>query len=264
MVVHCRSGFTLIELSIVLVILGLIVGGVLVGRDLIANAALQRTLGDISSYESAVHGFMLKFDALPGDATEEQVGGFEGVPSSRYGDGNGSIGLGNGLLANFEYTYAWEHLSKAGLVKGGYGGLLDSAVCRSISCPQTALNNGTAFWIGSQREWWELLDFLAAGQFQPLDSPLLQSDNIGLSFVSATSIFLPTFLHGSHRNLLSPAQAHGIDSKVDDGTAGTGRVLTTTHADFSPAVPAGECVDEDGEYNLLGNHSDCFTTYIFR
>src|SRR3984957_20998129 len=62
-----RNGFTLIELSIVLVIIGLIVGGILVGQDLIKAAEVRAQLLQIEKYNSAVNTFRGKFGGLPGD-----------------------------------------------------------------------------------------------------------------------------------------------------------------------------------------------------
>ncbi len=62
-----KSGFTLIELSIVLVIIGLIIGGVLVGKDLIKAAEIRSTIGQYEKYKTAVNTFKLKYSGLPGD-----------------------------------------------------------------------------------------------------------------------------------------------------------------------------------------------------
>ena len=62
-----KAAFTLIEISIVLVIIGLIVGGVLVGRDLIRSAELQTIITDKNKYITAVNTFRTKYNELPGD-----------------------------------------------------------------------------------------------------------------------------------------------------------------------------------------------------
>src|SRR3982751_930235 len=64
---EAEKGFTLIELSIVLVIIGLIVGGVLVGQDLIRAAEVRATISQIEKYNTAVNTFRGKYNALPGD-----------------------------------------------------------------------------------------------------------------------------------------------------------------------------------------------------
>jgi len=63
---YCEhSGFTLIELSIVLVIIGLIVGGVLVGRDLISAASVRAQITQIEKYQQAVNAFRDKYGGVP-------------------------------------------------------------------------------------------------------------------------------------------------------------------------------------------------------
>src|ERR1700735_3583176 len=72
-----ERGFTLIELSIVLVIIGLIVGGILVGQDLIKAAETRAQISQIEKYNSAVNTFRGKFGGLPGDlavSTANRVG----------------------------------------------------------------------------------------------------------------------------------------------------------------------------------------------
>ena len=60
-------GFTLIELSIVLIIIGLITGGILVGRDLVHAAEIRATISQEQRYNTAVNTFKLQYGYLPGD-----------------------------------------------------------------------------------------------------------------------------------------------------------------------------------------------------
>jgi prepilin-type N-terminal cleavage/methylation domain-containing protein len=62
-----QAGFTLIELSIVLVIIGLIVGGVLVGQDLIKAAEIRATISQYEKYNAAMNTFRTKYNGMPGD-----------------------------------------------------------------------------------------------------------------------------------------------------------------------------------------------------
>lgn len=122
-----RRGFTLIELSIVLVIIGLIVGGVLVGQTLI-TAAKQRKL--ISVHEEFKTGWMVfrdKYKALPGDMLNATnvFGTAAACPTINYtsftsgtcnGDGSRKIGWSGSYG---EQTLVWHHLGYAGLIKQG-------------------------------------------------------------------------------------------------------------------------------------------------
>src|SRR5438477_2747635 len=71
-----QQGFTLIELSIVLVIIGLIVGGILVGQDLIKAAEIRATVGQVEKYNSAVNTFRSKYNGIPGDIPPTQAAAF--------------------------------------------------------------------------------------------------------------------------------------------------------------------------------------------
>src|SRR5579884_171721 len=89
-----QRGFTLIEISIVLVIIGLIVGGVLVGQDLIRSAQVRATIAQIEKFNTAANTFKGKYGALPGDmaaATAAQLGFAARGPRAGEGDGNGVI-----------------------------------------------------------------------------------------------------------------------------------------------------------------------------
>ncbi len=109
------SGFTLIELSIVLVIIGLIVGGIIGGKSLINSAEIQKTITDFNSYRVALNNFTLQYDALAGDMRDAED--YFGAANTNNGDGNNHWDdpIVEGLRT-------WEHLSLAKLVKGTYVG----------------------------------------------------------------------------------------------------------------------------------------------
>lgn len=99
---QARQGFTLIELSIVLVIIGLVVGGVLVGQDLIRSAAVRAQLSQIDKYQTAVSTFFGKYNAFPGDmnaAVAAQNGFTPRAGTLGQGDGDGVISAGWGIDA---------------------------------------------------------------------------------------------------------------------------------------------------------------------
>src|SRR4051812_16635172 len=144
-------GFTLIELSIVLVIIGLIVGGILVGQDLIKAAQIRATVSQIEKYQAAVNTFKAKYNYLPGDmpGTEAQALGFFVLTGAAwdgttgYGDGNGQIVAGASTNAgppSFLYTAGestafWRHLSDAQLIDGNYGSVGNGALDPTTGVP---------------------------------------------------------------------------------------------------------------------------------
>ena len=106
-----ERGFTLVELSIVLVIIGLLIGAVLKGQELIESARVKSLVTQIDSYKTATSIFRDRFRQLPGDFDD----GVARLGASGEGDNDGII-EGNGNTT--EGIYFWEDLVLAGLITG--------------------------------------------------------------------------------------------------------------------------------------------------
>jgi prepilin-type N-terminal cleavage/methylation domain-containing protein len=115
-----QQGFTLIEIAIVLVIIGLLLGGVLKGQELITGARVRNLIQQQDGVKAAYFGFLDRFRALPGDYLQATttITNIAVAPCAGIGNGDGQIGLGT--VAPYEATLAWEHLSKAGFINGTY------------------------------------------------------------------------------------------------------------------------------------------------
>ena len=86
-----KSGFTLIEMSIVFVVIGLIVGGILVGQDLIRAAGVRSQISQIEKFNTATNTFYGKYGYLPGDIPKTTAASFGFTArSGSFGDGNGA------------------------------------------------------------------------------------------------------------------------------------------------------------------------------
>lgn len=110
-----QVGFTLIELAIVLVIIGLLLGGVLKGQELINSAKVKNMATDFRNIPVYIYGYQDKFKALPGD--DGAAAGHVGSISS--GNGNGAIGgVWNSSDISQESAKFWEHVRLAGLAPG--------------------------------------------------------------------------------------------------------------------------------------------------
>ncbi len=112
-----QSGFTLIEIAIVLVIIGLLLGGVLKGQELITSARVRNLISQQDGVKAAFFGFQDRFRAFPGDYTGA-VGNIANISTAAC---NAGVGNGNGRIeAGDEARLAWEHLSKAGFITGTF------------------------------------------------------------------------------------------------------------------------------------------------
>lgn len=110
-----QSGFTLIELAIVLVIIGLLLGGVLKGQELINGAKVKNLANDFRNLQMQVFSYQDKFHALPGD----DANAVNNVAASSNGNGNGVIeGTWVNPASSTESYQLWQHLRRSGLANG--------------------------------------------------------------------------------------------------------------------------------------------------
>jgi prepilin-type N-terminal cleavage/methylation domain-containing protein len=120
-----QSGYTLVEIAIVLVIIGLLLGGVLKGQELIYNQKVKSTYDNYRQFTAAMYGYQDRYKALPGDDPGALTRGFivpPGEPPIVAGNGNGYIdGGGNQCLvqgAAGEVCQAAYHLRLSGFLTG--------------------------------------------------------------------------------------------------------------------------------------------------
>lgn len=104
-----RKGFPLVELSIVLVVIALIAGGLLVGRSVLQASAIQSYITKLREYEVAIKSFKVSYEFYPGDSADF-------APA---GNGNLKHDKVAGLYSNDQYTQSWAQLSAAGM-KGNF------------------------------------------------------------------------------------------------------------------------------------------------
>ena len=136
MIGYRRSGFTLFELSMVLIIIGFISGGILVGRDLIRAAENRKLITQMDQYKLAATTFRNKYNALPGDVESSKAAslGFTARAGGvGHGDGNGIIDDCNGdnLISinpslGCELVLFWSDLSKAQMIENQFTRATDS------------------------------------------------------------------------------------------------------------------------------------------
>ena len=147
-----RSGFTLVELAIVLVIIGLILGAVLKGQELIKNAKVKRAISQIKEIEAAVYTYYDKYGALPGD--DPNAGTRWSSTSS--GNGNGNIDGGYCNTSGEESCLVWQHLRLADIINGDASGNGPAYLPRSpfggpVDVFSSTYNNKTSLYIALRR-----------------------------------------------------------------------------------------------------------------
>src|SRR5712671_4316992 len=112
-----EAGFTLVEIAIVLVIIGLLLGGILKGQEMITQARIKNVINDFNGITVAVTSYQDSYRFLPGEDPGANARWTVQAPTS--GNGNGTVeGLYNDATATTESHLFWQHLRIAGFVPG--------------------------------------------------------------------------------------------------------------------------------------------------
>jgi prepilin-type N-terminal cleavage/methylation domain-containing protein len=116
-----QNGFTLIEIAIVLVIIGLLLGSVFKGQEMIVAARVRNLASQVEGCRIAYLGFFDRYRVLPGDMTTPAANAnIPGAP----GGCTGGVGCGNGVIDGDEVYVVWAQLSKSGMINGDYTGVI--------------------------------------------------------------------------------------------------------------------------------------------
>lgn len=255
-----KQGFSLVELSIVLVILGLLTGGILGGQSLIHAAELRAVTSELAQWQTAVNSFKGKYQQIPGDmgiatrfwSTDSGCGanglGSNTAPGYLGGDEmDGTCnGNGNGMVSDgahdgagaFEQFLFWQHLSLAGLIPGTYTGVRSSGGINHHVLGENvpASKFSSLGWAALTRNgatgnvWWDA--------------------NYGNHFTFAAERG-----DGLYRGELIPEDAWNIDTKVDDGKPAMGSVHGFPHT--NDCTTASSASDTDAVYDLVQTSSLC-------
>lgn len=125
--VNRQRGFTLVEIAVVLVIIGLLLGGVLKGQELITQAKIKNVANDFNGLAAAIYSYQDRYRALPGD--DKSAASRWTSTGIKAGDGNGLVGGSTGSDGAATQSYSstttgqetrqfWQHLRNAGFIAG--------------------------------------------------------------------------------------------------------------------------------------------------
>lgn len=243
------AGFTLVELSIVLVIIGLIVASVLVGQDLIRQAELRSTVTQFEQFNAASNTFKSKYGSLPGDINGAN---YFASPANTGGDADGVLEADTTNEHDGEYVEFWTHLgaSGTGLIAGNYVGTGATGVTT------TDINSYAPQADAGQN--WGVYGVSGVNYFI-----------IGASLATAANQYTTT-------NTFVPIDALSLDDKIDDGRPGRGVVqareanatepntAATVADNTAPSSSDDACTYEDGansvplaRYNTANTDLQC-------
>jgi prepilin-type N-terminal cleavage/methylation domain-containing protein len=278
--INMQRAFSLVELSIVLVILGLLAGGILAGKSLIRAAELRTVTSEYSRYKTAVGAFKDKYFYLPGDIPNATAVWGTGTcpgtntdttspqPNTCNGDGDGLIevwaGATIGTGTSNEVFRFWQHLALAGLIEGSYtgvtatppggGGVTYDQSYRSFTTPNIPKSKlANAGWIAST--------IPATGGSNSISDTTYLDGNYGAAFTLAGI----SAAGNTSATTLAPEEAWNIDTKVDDGKPALGIVKTRETHSLVASDPNG-CTNPAGsttvtmaaaDYTLVNTGLNC-------
>lgn len=225
-----HKGFTLVELSIVIVIIGLIVGGIVGGMNIVKSSRLQAVITEYNQYDAALNAFKLEYGEIAGDMPNAwSYWGANCASSQALCNGNGNRRL---IVGEVEESKLWKHLQLAGLVSGTYTIQSNNDQVINVNVPGSKYPKGG--WYFNRYDWWS----------DNISSAIKKTHRWNLGAKRPTSFY--------HAPLFLPKESSSIDLKIDDGSPFLGKVVS--HGGYlEPSGVNPNCVTGSGAtaaYNI--------------
>ena len=254
-----KSAFSLIELSIVLIIIGLLIAGITGGASLIKSSELRSIMGEARGYAVAVNSFFTQYDQYPGDASTNV--------------GNSSIATALGDRDN-KIEFVNDHPTAASVVAEGVDAWFDLKDIGAIDLALTALTTGAGSTLLSPGILVPVTDIpgskiKGAGWAFDYNSVNLQNVVVLTGTTVAYHVTnFPTLINGvglatadvtknASTEIISAPDSLSIDSKIDDGKANSGNVQSANQS-----ATAGEICSTAAAYNVAqGAKKLCVLTF---
>jgi prepilin-type N-terminal cleavage/methylation domain-containing protein len=235
-----QSAFTLVELAIVIVIIGLLLGGVLQGQELIKQAGARNNVKRIQEINAAIATFYAKYNCIPGDCSNAAIFGLG--PS---GDGDGKITF----LATGGHHYFWLHLVSAKMLNITNR---DSSAITSTNYSYLAkFRPDKGFQYGYMYpSYGDVYTGTVPGW--PWADGGVRMDNLNYNLITITSII--TGSSSQYFATFTPEELRIIDEKIDDGNALTGKFYGANAR--NPAYALTIC-SNSGIYNITNTENAC-------
>ncbi|MBL6785285.1 MAG: type II secretion system protein [Rickettsiales bacterium] len=221
-----RQAFSLLELSLVVIIISLLIAGATSGLRIVRKAQIQSSIKEMTNYKFMIHEFMTAYQAIPGDFDSAHSffdNGSDDICGTSYecnGDGDGMIELDS--KSNSEVFRGWQHLSLSGFADTEFDGEWNE----TNSVASAPLNDANI----------------------SITYDAIQNDNL-LKLGS----YLDYQGHYSSTGLLTTKEAFEIDNKYDDGFPSTGKIIAHNNQFLN-----GDTIQEDNE---CLSDADIYQTY---
>lgn len=233
-----QKGFTLIEIAIVLVIIGLLLGGILKGQELINSARVRNLADSTSGIQAAYFGFMDRYRKVPGDWKKSSADDAIGGTINSGGNDNGRLDNSGDWT---EPNALWEHLSKAGFISGSYAGPTTEPTTNNSAAPLNPFNSAMV---------------------------VARSDHYHIASGTASKRLLLIIGRGTPVDI-----ARELDTKLDDSNPETGNLRSAADASGPltgssdwDSGESGTCVNSTGTdaiWDVEKDSQDCNPIFLF-